>query len=365
MKKQEKFNILVINPGSTSTKIGFFVNEQPQDVVNIHHEAEELSGFRSVLDQSDFRKKAIYDHLHKNYPEVHFHGVAARGGLIQPVPGGVYLVDKDMLEDLRNAAIQHASNLAAVIGQEIAKEYGVKAYIMDPVIVDEMDAVARYSGHPDIRRSPIFHALNQKEVARRYSLSMGKKYTSLNLIVCHIGGGISVGVHRRGKVVDVNNAITGEGPFTPERSGALPAMDMIKLIQSGAIDFPRALAMLQGKGGLVAYTGTSDVEEIQRRIRSGEKNLEEILDAFVYQIAKEIGAASAVLKGKVDGILITGGVAHDTRIVRKIKSYVSHIGQVAVYPGEHELSALASGVYRVLTGKEKVRNYAASIIKRP
>ncbi len=365
MKKQEKYNILVINPGSTSTKIGYFVNEHPEDVVNIHHGASELSGFRSVMDQSDFRKKAIFDHFHKNYPDVRFHGVAARGGLIRPVPGGVYLVDKEMLEDLRNATIQHASNLAAVIGQEIAKEFGVKAYIMDPVVVDEMDALGRYSGHPDIRRYPIFHALNQKEVARRFSLVQGKKYSTVNLIVCHIGGGISVGVHRRGKVVDVNNAITGEGPFTPERSGALPAMEIIKMIQSGAIDFSIALGMLQGKGGLVAYTGTSDVEEIQSRIRSGEKNLEEVMDAFVYQIAREIGAASAVLKGKVDGILITGGVAHDAKIVRKIKSYVSYIGQVAVYPGEHELSALASGVYRVLTGKEKVRNYAASVIKRP
>lgn len=354
------FRILVINPGSTSTKLAVFEDEDRKMIENLYHDVEELSKCRALFDQYEFRKRVILNFLEKaSYKPSDFSAIVGRGGLLRPIPSGTYEVDETMLEELKEAKYgEHASNLGAVLAYEIASIAGVKAYIVDPVVVDEMWDVARLSGHPELMRKSIFHALNQKAVARRAAQELGKKYEEVNLIVVHMGGGISIGAHMRGRVVDVNNALDGDGPFTPERSGTLPLTQLIDLCFSGKYTKEWILKRIKGNGGLVAYLGTNSAVVVQERISKGDKEAELVYRAMAFQIAKWIGKMAAALKGEVDAIVLTGGIAHDERyMVKWLKEYVSFLAPVLVYPGGDEERALALGVLRVLRGEEKSKNY--------
>ena len=352
--------VLVINPGSTSTKIAVFESEKEIYLKNIKHSTEKISKYEKITDQYKFRKDTILKELKKaNFTLDAIDCIVARGGLVKPIPSGIYLVNEKMKKDLREGAIgEHASNLGGLIADDIAKSLqGVNAYIVDPVVVDEMQDVARISGHPKFERLSIFHALNQKAIARIHAKSVGKSYEELNLIVVHMGGGISVGAHRKGKVVDVNQALDGEGPFSPERSGTLPSRALAEFCFSGEYTLAQVKKMITGQGGFVAYFGTNDAREIELRVKKGDKKAKLIQDAMSYQIAKEIAAASAVLKGQVDAILLTGGLANNPLVVDYIKDMVSFIAPIKVYPGEDEMKAMAMNGFMVLRGEVKASEY--------
>jgi butyrate kinase len=357
----EKQLILAINPGSTSTKIAVFdIYSNKIFQTNIKHSAEELAPYKSIVDQYEFRKRVVLETLKEAGIEINsIKVVVGRGGLIKPIPSGLYEVNEAMKEDLRKGVLgEHASNLGGLIADDIAKEIpGAKAFIADPVVVDEMDDIARISGHPRFQRISIFHALNQKAIARLHAKSQGKNYDDLNLIVAHLGGGISVGAHRKGRVVDVNQALDGEGPFSPERSGTLPVGALAKLCFSGEVTYDEVKKMITGKGGLVAYLGTNDALEVENRVKSGDAYAKLIYEAMAYQVSKEIGACATVLKGEVDAILITGGIAYDKIFVDWIKERVSFIAPVYVYPGEDEMQALAYNGISYLKGEITPKQY--------
>ena len=351
--------LLVINPGSTSTKIGVFEEEELIFEETLRHSVEELSPYKKIFDQYKFRKDIILKSLEKNNIDVNsLTGVIGRGGLLKPIEGGTYEVNEKMLEDLKiGVQGEHASNLGGIIAHEIAEEIGVKSYIVDPTVVDELEDVARISGLKDIERRSIFHALNHKAVARRHAKSQGKNYEDMNLIVVHLGGGVSVGAHKKGRVVEVANALDGEGPFSPERSGSLPVGDLVKLCYSGKYTHDEMKKLIKGEGGIVSYLGTNSTIEVSQRVKEGDKYAELIYYAMAYQVAKEIGACAAVLKGDVEAILLTGGIAHDEQFTNWIEEKVKFIAPVYVYPGEDELAALAEGGLRVLRGEETPKEY--------
>lgn len=351
--------LLIINPGSTSTKIAVFDDEKSIFEETLRHSVEELSSYEKIYDQYEFRKNIIVNILEKNDITIDsLDGVVGRGGLLNPIEGGTYEVNDLMLEDLRiGKKGEHASNLGGIIAYEIAKEVGKRSFIVDPVVVDELQDVARVSGLKEIERTSIFHALNQKAVARRHAKELGQDYEDLNLIVVHLGGGVSVGAHEKGRVIDVANALDGEGPFSPERAGSLPVGDMIKLCYSGKYTYNEVKKMLTGNGGIVSYLKTNDAREVTERIANGDKYAELIYNAMAYQVAKEVGACAAVLKGKVDGILLTGGIAYDKLFTSWVEESVKFIADVTIYPGEDELTALAEGGLRVLRGEEAAKVY--------
>lgn len=353
------YRLLVINPGSTSTKIGVYDDKELIFEETIRHSVEELAGFNKINEQIEFRKDVIIKTLGKcNITIKSITGVIGRGGLLKPIEGGTYLVNEKMLEDLKVGILgEHASNLGGLLAYDIAKENDVQAYIVDPVVVDELQDLARISGIKEIERVSIFHALNQKAVARRYANSVNKKYEDLNLIVVHLGGGISVGGHHKGRVIDVANALHGEGPFSPERSGTLPVGDLVKLCYSGDYTIDEVFKLIKGKGGLVSYLKTNNAKDVSDRIDNGDSYAEKIYHAMAYQVGKEIGAISTVLKGQVDAILLTGGIAYDKRFTNWIIEMVDFIADVYIYPGEDELAALAEGGLRVLNGEEEAKDY--------
>jgi butyrate kinase len=292
------------------------------------------------------------------YPVDSLQGVVGRGGLVKPIPGGTYIVDEALLSDLRaGVSGQHASNLGGPIAHEIARKAGCEAYIVDPVVVDEMQPLARYTGNPALARRSIFHALNQKAVARKAAAELGKEYSGCNFIVVHLGGGISVGAHRKGQVVDVNNALDGDGPFTPERSGGLPAGDLAKLCFSGNHSPEDIRRMIKGNGGIVAYLGTNDMMQVENEVEKGNDHWLEVYRAMAYQISKEIGSMAAVLHGDVDAVVVTGGIAWDRKFVSWIGEMTSFVAPLKVYPGEMEMEALALGALRVLRKSEKPKVY--------
>lgn len=352
------YRILAINPGSTSTKVSLFHNFESVSNKTLRHDSEELSKFESVNDQYMYRKMAVIDYMREEGIEsAALDAAVGRGGLLKPLQGGTYAVNEKMLEDLKSYRYGiHASNLGAIIANEIALENGIPAYIVDPPVVNEWEPLARYSGHPEIPRYNAFHALNQKAVARRISAEMGKQYGDLNLIIAHLGGGISVAAHKKGRVIDCNNALE-EGPFSPERSGSLPVQRLVDLCFSGRYTKDDIKKMIVGKGGLYAYLHTTDCKLIVERALSGDHYATEVLEAMCYQVAKEIGAFSAILNGEVDRIGLTGGMAFDSHIVKLISERVKFIAPVVVVPGEDEMIALAEGVMRVLVGGEAVREY--------
>lgn len=356
----EDYRILAINPGSTSTKIAVFNGPNPVFVRTISHSTEELSGFEKITDQYNFRKEIIYRQLEEAGIELDgIRAVVGRGGLVKPIPSGVYEVNEAMKADLRNSPMgEHASNLGGLIADDIAKSLpNARAFITDPVVVDELEPHARVSGHPEFERKSIFHALNQKAIARQHAKSIMRKYEDLNLIVVHLGGGISVGAHRKGLVVDVNQALDGEGPFSPERSGTLPSADLVRLCFSGKYTQKEILTMIKGKGGLAAFLGTNSAYEVEQRASAGDEYARFIFEAMAFQVAKAIGAMSTVLKGEVDGILITGGIAHGKWFVNQVIERVYKIGPVHVYPGEDEMRALAVNGLMVLKGEIEVKEY--------
>jgi butyrate kinase len=356
---EQRYNVLVINPGSTSTKIAIFNGFDVVFEQTLRHSSEELKGFHKIIDQYDFRKNVILNSIKENgYNLENLDAVVGRGGLLKPIPSGTYLVNDDMLQDMKTAKYgEHASNLGGTIAYEIASSIGKNAYIVDPVVVDEMDDIARISGYPELPRKCIFHALNQKAVARRTARDLGKNYDKLNLVIAHLGGGISVAAHRKGKIIDVNNALDGDGPFSPERTGGLPFGDLIKLCYSGKYTADQLKKQFVGKGGMVAYLNTNDGRQVRKMIDEGDKKAELVYKAMAYQVSKEIGAQATVLKGQVDCIAITGGLAYDDLLVSWIKESVGFIAPINVYPGEDEMLALCEGVVRVLDGSEQAAQY--------
>lgn len=351
--------LLIINPGSTSTKIAVYDDEDMVFEETLRHSIDKVCSFEKIYDQYEFRKEIILETLEKNKIEIKsLDGVVGRGGLLKRIEGGTYTVNQAMLKDLKKGYNgEHASNLGGILAYEIAKVAGKEAFIVDPVVVDEMDDIARVSGLKGIERKSILHALNQKAVARRYADEIDKKYSDLNLIVAHLGGGVSVGAHKRGRVIDVNNALDGEGPFSPERSGSLPVGDMVELCFSGKYRLDEVKKMLKGQGGLVSYLATNDAKEVSDRVSDGDKYAELVYRAMAYQIAKEIGSLAAVLHGDVDAIILTGGIAYDKRFVSWIEERVEFISDLVVYPGEDELRALAQGGLRVIRSEEEAKLY--------
>ncbi len=353
--------ILAINPGSTSTKIAVYHNLKPVFQKSIRHTIDELEKFDKVTHQFEFREKVILDELSDAGIEISdINLIAGRGGFLKPISSGVYEVNDRMLEDLRNNLMgEHASNLGGILAYEIAKVIpGAKAYITDPVVVDEFDDMARYSGHPDFQRVSIFHALNQKAIARGYAKNIGRDYEDLNLIVVHLGGGISVGVHSKGRVIDANQALDGDGPFSPERSGTLPLGRVIDACFSGEFTKKEMRAKIVGKGGLVAYLGSNSAQEAEMRIKKGDKKAAEAFEAMAYQVAKEIGAASTVMKGQVDAILLTGGIAYSDLFIQYLTFRIAWIAPVRVYPGEDEMRTLAQNILMVHKGEMETKEYS-------
>lgn len=353
------FRILSINPGSTSTKIAVYENEKEIFEKTLRHSNEELAPYEDIFSQKEFRKKVIVDALSEGKIEIKsLDIVVGRGGLLKPMDGGTYTVDEGMIGDLKKGILgEHASNLGGVIAKEIADDIGKKAYIVDPVVVDEMESVAKISGMPELSRKSIFHALNQRAVARRYCAEKGKKYEETTLIVAHMGGGISVGIHRNGKVIDVNNALDGDGPFSPERSGGVPAGDLVRMCFSEKYTDSFIKKRLKGNGGVVAYLNTNDMRDVARMIEGGDEKAKLIQDAMIYQVAKEIGSLATVVSGKVDGVLLTGGIAYSSAITDAIREKVEFIAPVSIYPGEDEMRALTLGALRVERGEEKSKKY--------
>ncbi|KGX90931.1 butyrate kinase [Pontibacillus halophilus JSM 076056 = DSM 19796] len=359
----QSFRILVINPGSTSTKIGVFTDERCMFEKTIRHSSEETSSFKRIIDQYEFRRRIILEELdHEGINLSKIDAVCGRGGLLRPIQGGTYEVNEPMLEDLKNGYNgEHASNLGGIIAHEIAKGLNIRAFIVDPVVVDELSAVARYSGVPEIPRKSIFHALNQKSVARKVATELQKPYEETRLIVTHMGGGITVGAHKEGRVIDVNNGLHGDGPFSPERAGTVPAGDLVAMCFSGEYYREDVMKKLVGQGGLMGYLGTNDARDVEAMIQKGQEEAEEIYEAMAYQIAKEIGSMSVVLEGHVDAIALTGGLAYSKELVRMISDRVKWISDVLVYPGENELQALSEGALRVLNNEEEAKTYPLSI----
>lgn len=357
-KNARSYLALVINPGSTSTKIALFRETRRIAEETVQHSAASLRRFQKLAEQAPMREAAVLRVLRRcGIDATALDAVAARGGLLAPCPSGTYQVNEPMLRDLESGRYGvHASNLGAIIGDRIARLAGVRAFIVDPVIVDEMAPEARFSGIPEIERRSVWHALNQKAVARRAAAALGKSYEQANLVVAHLGGGISVAAHRRGRAVDVNNALDGDGPFAVERSGGLPAGDLVRLAER----MPKAelLHRITGNGGVVAYLGTNDMREVERRAASGDGKARAVIAAMAYQVAKEIGACAAVLNGKVDAVVLTGALARCRPLIAPIRRRVRFIAPVRVVPGEMEMEALAFGALRVLRGEVRARRYS-------
>jgi butyrate kinase len=349
--------VLVINPGSTSTKFGVFSAEGAEWASSVHHGDEEINQFRgrSMLARTGYRAALIEKELAAaGYDATHFAAVGGRGGLLPPMACGTYLVDEALIEELRLARRgEHASNLGAALALRFAQAAGVNAYIVDPVTVDEWQDCARISGLPQIERSCVGHALNIKAVARRFARETGRPYGDLRLIIAHMGSGITVSAHRGGRMIDNNTP--QEGPLGPDRTGWLPVRELIKLCFSEKFSETQLDRKVFGEGGLFAYLGTRDLEEVEHRIDAGDAKSAAVYEAMIYQIAKETGAMAAVLEGRVDALLLTGGMAHSERLVSKLRKYIEWIAPITIYPGEDELQALAEGVFRVLNGEEQAR----------
>ncbi len=353
------FKILVVNPGSTSTKLSLFEDDLEKHGSQISHSLNDLSAFSSVPGQRDFRWNLIEAEMRNWHEDLQtIDAAVGRGGLLRPVESGVFAVNDAMCGDLSAGRYgEHASNLGALLALRAAEAAGVPAYIADPVVVDELDPAARYSGMPEIQRKSIFHALNQKAAARKTADEIGKRYEECNFIVAHLGGGITVGAHKQGRVVDVNNGLDGDGPFTPERSGGLPAGQLVSLVLHGGLSEAEIRKKIKGRGGLSAYCGSNNLEDLMIRASKGDKEIQEVVDAMSYQISKEIAMHGATLCGRVDRIIITGGMAHDTGFVSKIAERTAFLAPVTVIPGEMEMYALAERALQALTGRTEVKEY--------
>ncbi|TEB05417.1 Butyrate kinase 2 [Pelotomaculum schinkii] len=353
------YKILVINPGSTSTKLAIYDKGKPPVENTIRHDIEKIRQFPNISSQLTFRKEVILEWLNNiNVPVASFDAIVTRGGLVKPLVSGAYLVNEAMLADLRAAKYgEHACNLGALIAYDLAKNHSIPCYTVDPAVVDELEPVARLSGNPLFERRTTFHALNQKAVARRAARDLGKRYDECNLVVAHLGGGITVGAHHKGCVIDVNNGVEGEGAFTPERSGGLPAAQLVELCFGGKYTKPEILRMIMGGGGVSAYLGVTDMRQVEELMEQGDKRAALIFEGMGYQVAKEIGAYTAAIGEKVDAIVLTGGIAYSSKMTDLIIARVKLFAPVLVYPGEDENGALAEGAIRVLSGEEVAKVY--------
>lgn len=358
--------LLVINPGSTSTKVAIYEDEQPLFVEVLRHSSQQIGAYSHVLDQFVFRLQIVLQLLQdRNLSLSSLSATVGRGGLLGPIPSGTFRVNERMVAELRsrNKEREHASSLGALIAYEIALRTGagMPAFVVDPVSVDEFDDIARVSGLPEIERRSLSHALNLKAVARRAAHDLGQPYPDLNLIVVHLGGGISVTAHRSGRMVDVNQALDGTGPFAPERAGGLPVGDVVRMCfgigpyQDLRLTYDQMFEKLAGRGGLVAHLGTNSAVDVENRISAGDEHARLIYEAMAYQIAKEIGSMATVLKGKINAIVVTGGVAHSQMLIEWIQERVAWIAPIMIYPGEDEMLALVQGALRVLRGEEVAR----------
>ena len=354
--------ILVINPGGGSTKIGLFRGEELIKEEVITHFPEEINKFDEIVEQLDFRKAAVIDFLKKNNIKLEeLDAVVGRGGPFKPLRSGTYIVDQRMIDDVKNGNVlaDHPSNLGCLLASDIAKLAGKKpAFIVDPVSVDEFIPESRISGLPEIERKSLAHTLNMKMVARKAATELSSKYNEINLVIVHLGTGISVGAYRKGEQIDVNNANDG-GPFSPQRAGSLPITQLAKLCYSEKYpDYKSMYKRLTKNGGVLAYLGTDKMSEVEKMIEKGDKYAELIYNAMIQQIAKEIGSMAAVLSGNVQAIVITGGIAYLDKFVAKLKEKIKFITEtIFVYPGEGELEALARGALRVLKGEEDAKRY--------
>ncbi len=348
------YRILAVNPGATSTKIGLFDDNVSILKKTIEHQGPALKEFSRIIDQFQFRINLITEELENSGIELQtIKAIVGRGGLLKPVASGTYLVNEQMIEDLEKAERgEHASNLGAIIAFTLAKRLNIQAYIVDPVAVDELEPVARISGMPELPRISLSHALNSKAVAKRMAKELNQQYNNLNLIVAHLGTGVTVSCHSKGRMIDVNTA-QDEGPFSPDRCGGLPAWSLVKLCYSGKYSEQEMHKKLMGSGGIYAYLGTKDIREVVERASNNDEKAELILNAMIYQVAKEIGALSTIVSGKVDQIILTGGIAYNERITNAITEKVKFIAPVAIMPGEEELESLAQGVLRVINKEEK------------
>lgn len=352
------YKILAINPGSTSTKISLANDDQPVFVADIAHSQEELRIFKRISDQFHFRKQVVIEELKKRNVPLDFDAVIGRGGLAKPVPSGVFTITEKMIIDQQQAIHQHVCDLGCMIADEIARDIpGCRSFIADPGVVDEMEPEARVSGSPLMPRMCIWHALNQKAIGRRFAKDMGTTYEKLNLIICHLGGGISIAAHDHGRAIDANNALDGEGPFSPERAGTLPAADLIHLCFSGKYTEDQLLKKVSGQAGLIAHLGTNDLKEIMNWIKAGDKHAEVVVSAMIWHIAKSIAAEGAVLYGKVDAILLTGGMAKCDYIIERLKRRLNYLAPIHVYPGQDEMKALTENALAVLRGERAARDY--------
>lgn len=352
--------IIVINPGSTSTKVAYYEGRNQVFLKSISHSAHELASYKTIADQYALRKNAILSELTKSKLDLsRVKVVIGRGGLLRPIASGIYRVTEKMKADLRKGYMgEHASNLGGLIADDLAAAIpGAQAFIADPVVVDELSDYARVTGHPLFKRLSIFHALNQKAVARVFARDYCVEYESVNLIVAHLGGGITIGAHEKGKVIDVNNGLDGDGPLSPERCGSVPSGQLIKLCFSGKYTQEEIRKMINGNGGMMAYLGTNDVREIVSRIAQGDKEAELIFETMIYQVSKWIGAMAVVLKGKVDAIIITGGIAYSDLVIKRIRERCSFLAPIHVYPGEDEMHALALNAFAILEGRMQLKEY--------
>lgn len=352
--------ILAINPGSTTTKIAIYRNDELIKVETIRHQNDIFTRFKTIYEQKDYRLNYILNFLQSINIDVNSIDVfVGRGGLLKPLKtGGTYRINEKMLDDLKNDRYgSHACNLGAVLAYELASLNNKPSFIVDPVIIDELDDIARVSGFKGLNRVSVFHALNHKAIAKRYAKDINKRYEDLNLIVAHLGSGISVGWHKYGRIVDVNNALGGQGPFTPERAGTLPSFQLIELCYSGKYQKEELKKMLVTKGGLVSYLGTSDGLEIRKRIDDGDEEAKFYLEALAYQVTKEIGSLYMVAGGKIDTLILTGGLAHFELFVQMVMKYINNLLPIAIYPGENEMESLVQGVLRVLNDQEPIQIY--------
>lgn len=360
VKVGKSWRVLVINPGSTSTKLAVFEDENALYSESIAHPHQQIAAFPRIADQYAFRRDAVLAFLEKHRVSVHsLDAVVGRGGILRPLASGTYVVNERMLQELLHPYKErdHVTNLGALIANEIARPAGIPAFVVDPVCVDEFEPLARISGLPEIERRSLSHALSLKSVARRAARELGRRYEELNLVVTHMGGGISVSAHRHGRMIDVNQALDGTGPFSPERVGGLPVGDVLRLAFSGKYTYEDLFRRFTRQGGLLAHLGTNDGVEVERRIAQGDEHARLIYEAMAYQIAKEIGLMATVLKGRVDAIVLTGGLAHSPLLVTWIRERVEWIAPVMVYPGQDEMLAMAQGALRVLRGEEEAKEY--------
>ena len=353
--------ILIINPGSTSTKIGIFSAGKMIVNESVKHDDAELRKFPTIWDQYDFRRDALLDFLKNNTISMaEIDAIACRGGNVKPLPGGIYRICPKMIADMKSGIYGgHPINVGGLVAFDLGNEYNIPVLTADPPMTDELCSSARYSGIPQIARQSSFHALNQKATARKIAAGLDRTYDEVNLIVVHLGGGISVGAHRKGQIIDVNNALDGDGPFSPERAGSLPAGDLVKLCFSGDYSKAEVLKLLTGNGGLFAYLGTTNVIEIERRIDAGDEKAAEVFEAMIYQVAKEIGASAAVLEGEVDAIALTGSLVYSQRLLESLKRKISFIAPIHLNPGENEMEALADAAMRYFNDEEELSIYRA------